>query len=487
MDTIQENRSLPLFVTLCLLTAGGAAIAMPAGAQSGAADDLGFGMPLSDLDEQRDRGLDPDYASFWVGPWTVDGDWSAVERRLERAEAAGVTPVIQFFYWGNDISKDCLENGCYSELHDTHKDQETWRQAASRLGQEIDEHLQDQQAIVVLETEFNKGNVDTYEPLDQDLSEVAGTIQHGAPNARVALGLGNWGHHAWDTWDRAAGTADLVSIQGMRGSTQDSRETYRSLVDQTKQGIERADALFGGPVILSDLALSSYPEPDYAQEQADELAELFDRSEELAQAGLVGVVYRTFRDDPNAMTAEYYGEAEKHWGLVRDDGSEKPALDVWIDGVQGGSSGGSSSGGSSSSSGVAVGSSGTTSLEAESFTTRSEGARQDDGSASANERWNLWTDGHLTEQLDVADAGSYDLSILAKGHELDSVAPHMVAEVDGRAVLETDPSAGDWSEHATTVDLSEGSHELSIRFTNDDLTEDGDRNLLLDRVQISPR
>lgn len=395
-------------MTLCLLAAGWVAVATPTAAESNASQQLDVGMPLSDLDDQRDRDLDPDYASFWVGPWTIEGDWSAVERRLERAEAAGVTPVIQFFYWGNDISQDCLENGCYSELHDTHKDQETWRDAAWRLGQEVDGHLQDQQAIVVLETEFNKGDVDTYEPLDQDLSEVAGTIRHEAPDANVALGLGNWGHHAWDTWDRAAGTADLVSIQGMRGSTQDDRSTYRSLVDQTKRGIERADALFGEPVILSDLALSSYPEPDYTQEQADELTELFDRSDELAQAGLVGVVYRAFHDDPNAMTAEYYGEAEEHWGLVRDDGSEKPALDVWIEGVRGGSGGGSSSG---SAGGVGVDRSGTTSVEAESFSTRSAGDRQENGSAAANERWNLWTGGHLTEQLDVSDAGSYDLSI----------------------------------------------------------------------------
>jgi hypothetical protein len=46
------------------------------------------------------------------------------------------------------------------------------------------------------------------------------------------------------------------------------------------------------------------------------------------------VTYRALRDDPGANTANYYGAAEKYWGLIGADGTWKGALQAWAEGVR---------------------------------------------------------------------------------------------------------------------------------------------------------
>ncbi|MCA1814695.1 MAG: hypothetical protein LC624_12245 [Halobacteriales archaeon] len=38
-------------------------------------------------------------------------------------------------------------------------------------------------------------------------------------------------------------------------------------------------------------------------------------------------------DNPTMDPANYHGEAERHWGLVRSDGAPKSAAAVWVQGV----------------------------------------------------------------------------------------------------------------------------------------------------------
>ena len=44
--------------------------------------------------------------------------------------------------------------------------------------------------------------------------------------------------------------------------------------------------------------------------------------------------YRQLADDPKFDTSNYHGVAERYWGLIRADGSNKPALDAFIEGVR---------------------------------------------------------------------------------------------------------------------------------------------------------
>jgi len=93
-----------------------------------------------------------------------------------------------------------------------------------------------------------------------------------------------------------------------------------------------AKSTFGKPSILHDLALSSYPSSTWESKQRDEVKAIVARSPEYASAGLVAVVWRMYKDDPD-MTG-YFGAAEKYWGMKRADGSNKPAWDAWIGGIK---------------------------------------------------------------------------------------------------------------------------------------------------------
>ncbi|HEV8359593.1 MAG TPA: PKD domain-containing protein, partial [Candidatus Thermoplasmatota archaeon] len=246
----------------------------------------------------------------------------------------GVAPVVELYYWGDDISPACLEDGCWSTLHDTWKSRGNWSDLTGQLAEHLRAKLDGKPAVVVLETEFNKAGVATYEPLDGWLADRARQLRDGYPNASIALGFGNWGRDLWGTWDRAMGASDMAGLQALRGSTRDTAAAYDSIVDAILAGARRLQGLFGKPVLVHDLALSSYPEPAYRAHQEDAIRGLFERLDELQAAGVEGIVYRALRDDPGFDTANYYGEAERHWGLTYANGTWKPAMRAWVEGVQ---------------------------------------------------------------------------------------------------------------------------------------------------------
>ena len=47
----------------------------------------------------------------------------------------------------------------------------------------------------------------------------------------------------------------------------------------------------------------------------------------LRDAGVQGLIWRILTDDPKFNTANYHGMAERHWGLLRADGTAKPAFE----------------------------------------------------------------------------------------------------------------------------------------------------------------
>lgn len=293
-----------------------------------------FGMDLATLKDQEILGLDPDLGVTWVGAWTLEHGWEDTRAELEEAAGRGITPVIQLYYWGDDISPTALEDGVESELHGAWKDQEGWTKLVHQLTDRLHETLGGREAVVVVETEFNKHGVETYDPLDTYLAEKIDQVREGYPPATVVLGFGNWGRH-WDTFSQAADAADLLGLQALRGSTQDSLEAYRGVVQATVEGTRRISGLFSKQVLLTDLALSTYPEPEHLEHQALTLQGFFERMDELRDAGLVGMIYRCLYDDPAFDTDNHYGQAERHWGLAKPAGKlPKPSLEVWERGVE---------------------------------------------------------------------------------------------------------------------------------------------------------
>jgi expansin (peptidoglycan-binding protein) len=275
----------------------------------------------------------PDYATYWVGPWTLESGWGGPNDYFEYAQSHDVTPAVHLYYWGDDISPECVENGCWSELHDTNKSREEWQSLTQQLVDNLWKTMDGDPVVIFLETEFNQNGAGTSEAVDGYLAEKATFIQNNYPAAEVVLPFGNWRSWDWHTFDRAAQAADYVGLQGMRGSTQNSWDSYHDLYEETLEGSEKLQSVFDQPIFLQDIALSSYP--DWEQAQADELRDFFAGMDELKAAGVEAMVYRSWFDSTHADTNNYYGEAERHWGLVNTDtGDWKPAADVWVEGVQ---------------------------------------------------------------------------------------------------------------------------------------------------------
>ncbi|MEK6976219.1 MAG: PKD domain-containing protein [Candidatus Thermoplasmatota archaeon] len=454
-------------------------------AESASAAPIAFGMDANSVAQQAAAGVTPDYGTFWVGPWTLSSGWGGPDGQLTTLKNAGVTPAVHFYYWGDDISPSCVENGCWSSLHNAQKDRAHWDLLGTQLTDHLNAKMGGAPVVIFLESEFNKGGIETYEPFDGYMAAMADKIHAAYPNAIIVLGFGNWGSNAWGTFDRAAAASDMVGIQGMRGSTRQTKDQMMTLYDGLLAGVISLETKFPGkPIMLTDLAVSSYPEPDYLPIQRDVLAEVFSNLGTLKSHGVEAVVYRTWKDNPTMNTANYYGEAERHWGLAYPDGTQKAVAKVWIDGVKAERAGSTPTptptpAPTPAPSAILVGDGVTTQVEA--FASKQAGGKQADGAAQGGAMWNLWSNGNVAQSYNFT--GDYDLTVRARGTSAAGVAPHMDVFVGNAKVLSADPGA---SYTDRTVRVSgNGITDVRIAYTNDAKTASEDRNLILDAVSFA--
>ncbi|MEA3166967.1 MAG: hypothetical protein QOJ26_1851 [Thermoplasmata archaeon] len=309
----------------------------PTGAESGAegldgetpglpaATGMRFGIDAGSVDRFSEQAGAPDYATVWVGKWNLDHGWKDTGAALQGLSDKGVTPAIHFYYWGDDMGRTCLWDGCNG------KSRAQWDYLAQDLVWHLNADLKGGPALIILESEFNKHGVHQDEGLDELLAAKATYIKTNYPNAKVVLGLGNWYPQAWGTWDRAAAASDYVGIQAMAGSTQDSEDKTLGLAQSTLKGVQTLRDLFGKPVVIQDVAVSSYPEPDHLETQGEAMARFAEDLPALQDAGVEVVIYRSYLDVPDMNLGNHYAEAERHWGLAwHDSGELKPAGQAWM-------------------------------------------------------------------------------------------------------------------------------------------------------------
>jgi len=291
-----------------------------------------FGVPVDALAATGSRGVDMNFGVFWTGAWTQKHGWGYAEENLEAARRQGITPVVHWWYWGDDISPACVERGCDDKRQGVWKDRATWYRMTRELAGTIRETMGGAETIVIVETEFNKGGIEGYEPFDGYLLDQIVELRR-VPGVKVVVGFGNWGLNNWPRFNRAAAAADYVGTQLLRSSVRDAA-TYQQAVDTLVSGAAHLRNTFRKPSLVIDLALSSYPSATYEAHQAAVVTELFSRLGELKSLGVTGIVWRAMADDPAFDTSNYHGVAERHWGFIRADGSAKPALRPFIDGIR---------------------------------------------------------------------------------------------------------------------------------------------------------
>jgi hypothetical protein len=282
-----------------------------------------FGIDIDSLDRAQKSGLDFSFGTVWAGGWTQKHGWNDIEAKLRTAKKHGVTPVVSWWYWGDDISPSCLANGCRDRYHGVQKDAQTWYRLSDQLSALVAKTMGDQDVYVVLETEFNKAGVERYEPFDAQLVEVMSILRKRG-RVKVVLAFGNWGREHWSRFDRAIASADFIGTQLLQSSIRDTA-TYDRAVSTLVDAARFIQRRFAKPSLVADLAMSSYPSSSYESHQAAFVRELNTRMPELKSAGVHAILYRMIADDPSFDTRNYHGVAERHWGLLRADGSRKPA------------------------------------------------------------------------------------------------------------------------------------------------------------------
>ena len=84
----------------------------------------------------------------------------------------------------------------------------------------------------------------------------------------------------------------------------------------------------------------------------------------------------------------------------------------------------------------------------------------------------------------VTSRATRRITVRGRGEQC-SGAPRMIVAVDGHVALDVSVTATSWTNYAADLPLNDGSHALSVRFANDFKSSTCDRNLLVDRIQLT--
>lgn len=446
--------------------------AMPVNAQS--ASTVPLGVSNNSVSELTAAGAPPTYASYWVGEWMATSGWGGLESMLRSAKAAGTTPVLFWYYWGDSISPSCVENGCNS------RNKAEWNSLTTTLATKVRDIMEGAPVFIVLENEFNKGGITdaSYAPTFDGYLEGKANELKAVDGVQIVLGYGAWGESSWGRFPRAIAASDMIGFQIMRASTDPSHRSdamvyYRAAPDKIASVLAHIRNLSPGKdALLYDLALSSYPDDTWLATQNEVLAAIMARRAEYAEDGLRGIVYREIRDNPSMSPSNYFGYAEQHWGFKTRDGVAKPSYQTWLS-----AAGAPSPPPPPPAPGVPA------AFEGESMVA-TKGGRESDASASGGAVWNLWSNGQLSQRV-ASDGTTYRATIVARGSVAAGVEPRMELRVDGAMVATWDVPAGALREFAADLTLPAGESTIAIAFTNDALVNGEDRNLYVDLLRVA--
>jgi endoglucanase len=84
----------------------------------------------------------------------------------------------------------------------------------------------------------------------------------------------------------------------------------------------------------------------------------------------------------------------------------------------------------------------------------------------------------------VTSRAARRITVRARGEQC-AGAPRMIVSVDGRTAIDVNVGSTAWSDYAADLALADGSHSLNVRFANDYRSATCDRNLIVDRVQLT--
>ena len=283
-----------------------------------------FGTNVWGIKDMKARGVTPAYALIWATHKDAESGFEHVKKQLRMARDAGVTPVIQWYYWGDSISVNCIKYGCHG------KAKWKWDKYAYSLAYHVKSVMGSRLAIVVLETEFNKNGVQYYEPMDGYLKKQSWIFRN--KGIQTVLGFGNWGQNHWWRFDQAIASVTYLGVQEISSAYRDSTWTMGQSAEKVYKSGKYLHDKYGKRVLVTDFAISTWKGKEWVQTQ--EIKDIVWNKEKYSKAGIVGIIYRWVKDNPHQSWG-HHGYAEKYWGMKRFDGSSKPGFNQWVWGTKG--------------------------------------------------------------------------------------------------------------------------------------------------------
>jgi hypothetical protein len=117
-------------------------------------------------------------------------------------------------------------------------------------------------------------------------------------------------------------------------------------------------------------------------------------------------------------------------------------------------------------------------LEAEDMPTKTTG-----GSTSGG--WNIWSNGYIADDADFPRGGTYTFEISAKGSFAGGAWPEMELRIDQTVVGTATVESSEWSVYTVEASVASGTHEIAVAFTNDYYKSPDDRNLYVDKINVT--
>ncbi|MDQ6961491.1 MAG: tetratricopeptide repeat protein [Mariprofundaceae bacterium] len=239
-------------------------------------------------------------------------------QRLQACHRAGFTPVISYWYFGDEITPQYVQENKEKYFEDIRTHLIPYLQSVPEV-------------IVLLEPEFNKNGIESWPEWSNVASKAIQMIKEAVPGVHIGLVLGNWSgadsEKFHDFIRPVVEISDFVGFQDMV-STFESPIMFDPAHDPAQRSIQLAKSLseaFHKPLYIGYLAFSSYR--GWGEKQASFLHQIKKNMPIYAALGVFGIGYFSLFDDREHHG--WFSEAEYHFGLLKVDGKEKPAAAVW--------------------------------------------------------------------------------------------------------------------------------------------------------------
>lgn len=254
--------------------------------------------------------------TLWI---TKDSDWRWLRSDLlQGAHSHGYVPMINYWYFGDKISPQYVTQ---------HRDQ-----YLSEVKNKLIPLIQDlPAAYLILEPEFNKQGIESWDGWDPLMLEVIALIRQHAPQIKVGLGLGDWdqpgSEPSYISAEKAIEASDFVASMLMLSSYTERAHAdpdWSAWIRVLRLG-DRLKRRFNKPWMLAYLSIAS--EPNWQSQQANELDKLHFYLPLLRQQGLFALNWFSLTDEPNQQG--WFADAEQSFGLLDAHYQKKPAFSTF--------------------------------------------------------------------------------------------------------------------------------------------------------------